>query len=221
MRLRSFLASALLLAGCGSRSPSPRPSIEWTVVPAADPGGPETVATIEGRVVGARPGQRIVLFARSGPWWVQPLAARPYTEIQADGRFKSTTHLGTEYAALLVEPGYAPPPTADGLPVLGGAVLAVATRKGKPSPPSPAIPKTLQFSGYEWEARSVPSARGGNTHVYEPGNVWTDSSGALHLRMARNADAWTCAEVGLKRSLGYGTYLFVVRDSAHLEPADA
>jgi hypothetical protein len=30
---------------------------------------------------------------------------------------------------------------------------------------------------------------------------------------------WTCAEVTLTRSLGYGTYSFVVRDTSTLEPA--
>jgi hypothetical protein len=32
---------------------------------------------------------------------------------------------------------------------------------------------------------------------------------------------WTCAEVSLTRSLGYGTYSFVVRDTSQLEPAAA
>ena len=30
---------------------------------------------------------------------------------------------------------------------------------------------------------------------------------------------WSCAEVSLNRSLGYGTYKFVVEDSAHLRPS--
>ena len=57
---------------------------------------------IAGRVKGARKGQRIVLFARSGMWWVQPLAADPFTKIQPDSRWRSTTHPGSAYAALLV-----------------------------------------------------------------------------------------------------------------------
>jgi hypothetical protein len=35
----------------------------------------------------------------------------------------------------------------------------------------------------------------------------------------QNAGEWTCAEVKLSRSLGYGTYLFGVRDVSQLEPA--
>jgi len=54
---------------------------------------------------------------------------------------------------------------------------------------------------------------------FDPANAWTDANGALHLRATKNQDGWSCAEVRLTRSLGYGTYLFVVRDISHLEPS--
>ena len=54
---------------------------------------------------------------------------------------------------------------------------------------------------------------------YDPANAWTDAGGALHLRIAGQPGNWTCAEVALTRSFGYGTYSFVVRDTSHLEPA--
>ena len=60
------------------------------------------MATIAGRVTGAAPGQRIVLYARTEGWWVQPTASDPYTAIAPDGTWKSSTHLGAEYPALLV-----------------------------------------------------------------------------------------------------------------------
>jgi len=41
----------------------------------------------------------------------------------------------------------------------------------------------------------------------------------MHLRIAKVSGKWTCAEVTLTRSLGYGTYSFMVRDTSHLEPA--
>ena len=50
-------------------------------------------------------------------------------------------------------------------------------------------------------------------------NAWTDEKGYLHLRMAQRDGRWTCAEVNLNQSLGYGTYRFVVQDSAHLSPS--
>ena len=114
----------------------------------------------------------------------------------------------------MVEPGFRPPATTNVLPTAGGAVSAVAVAKGASSPPS----VSLNFSGYEWRVRDAPSSRGG-FNIYDPANAWTDTSGALHLRIARASDKWTCAEVSLTRSLGYGTYSFVVRDISHLEPA--
>ena len=60
---------------------------------------------IEGRANGAKPGQQIVLYARSGIWWIQPFATQPFTKIQPDSTWRNSTHLGTEYAAILVEPG--------------------------------------------------------------------------------------------------------------------
>jgi len=145
---------------------------------------------------------------------VQPLVSQPFTKIQPSSKWSNATHLGTEYAALLVEPGFRPPATTNVLPTAGGAVSAVAVAKGASSPPS----VSLNFSGYEWRVRDAPSSRGG-FNIYDPANAWTDTSGALHLRIARASDKWTCAEVSLTRSLGYGTYSFVVRDISHLEPA--
>jgi hypothetical protein len=39
------------------------------------------------------------------------------------------------------------------------------------------------------------------------------------MRIAKQSGQWTCAEVTLIRSLGYGSYSFTVRDTSHLEPA--
>jgi hypothetical protein len=209
------LACAALI-GCPSRQTRQAVSIEFTKVPPADRGGPDTRDEVAGQVVGARPGQRIVLFAKSGGWWVQPELRDPYTAVEADSSFRNFTHLGTEYAAALVEPGYSPPPRADSLPVAGGPVVAVAVVAGR-TPTGP-VHKTLSFGGYDWIVRNAPSDRGGRNE-YDPANAWTDDEGALHLRIARAASDWTCAEVSLARRLGYGTYAFVVRDVSRLEPA--
>jgi hypothetical protein len=203
--------------GCRSQAVPAIPTVELSRVPEAAEGGPDRMAPIAGRVSGHRPGQRIVLYAKSGPWWVQPLADQPFTTIGSDARFESTTHLGTEYAALLVEPGYKPPFRSDALPGLGDGVVAVTTLKGVA--PADARPvRTLQFAGYEWRVRDAPSERGGWSNRYDPENAWLDERGALHLRIAADADGWTCAEVILTRSLGYGTYSFVVEDVSRLPP---
>lgn len=207
---------ALLSVSCAPKSDG-GPTIEFVRVPRADPGGPDTLEDISGRVVGARPGQQIVLYAKAGTWWVQPMADQPFTKIQADSNWHSSIHLGTEYAALLVEPGFKPPPKVDTLPREGGFVVTVKTVLG--TAPSFTSPTTLKFSGYDWEIRSMASERGGTRHDYDPANAWTDEKGLLHLRIAQRSDRWACAEVKLTRSLGYGSYSFVIRDSAALEPA--
>ncbi len=58
--------------GCHSQKSSARPSIEFTKIPPAAQGGRERVDTISGRVRNARPKLQIVIYAHSGPWWVQP-----------------------------------------------------------------------------------------------------------------------------------------------------
>ena len=121
-----------ILCGCGGRQLDSGPHIQFTRVPLADEGGPEKLDLIEGRVNGVGHAQQIVVFARSGAWYVQPFANDPFTQIQADSKWRTATHLGTEYAALLVEPGYQPPSSTSELPGVGGGVVAVTTTKGEP-----------------------------------------------------------------------------------------
>jgi signal transduction histidine kinase len=125
-----FFLCALL--GCATKATRSHPLIEFTRIPQAGEGGPTKLDVIEGRTFGALPGQRIVLFARWGPWWVQPLDTQPFTEIQSDGRWKNLTHFGTDYAALLVDPGFQPKKTMDALPSAGDGVVFVAVTRGRP-----------------------------------------------------------------------------------------
>lgn len=207
-----FLAG-LFLTGCQSREPS----IEFTKVPPVGEGGPDKFDVIAGRVRGARKGQHIVLYAKSGVWWVQPFANQPNTPIGTDSGWSNSTHLGHEYAALLVEPDYQPVAALEKLPPLGSGVVQLANVEGVPGPPE--AHKTIQFSGYEWDVRSTASEGRGGVYRYETDNAWTDGDGALHLRVVNKEGKWTCAEVNLRRSLGYGSYRFTVRDVSQLAPA--
>ena len=103
-------------------------------------------------------------------------------------------------------------------PAPGGAVVAVNVVKGT-GPVALAPTKPLLFSGYDWKVRTIAGDRGGLNNLYDGDNAWTDSHGALHLRIRKKAGRWSCAEVELTRSLGYGTYIVVVGDTSHLEPA--
>jgi signal transduction histidine kinase len=108
------------------------PAIEFTQVPMADRGGQETLSTISGRVIGGSGDQRIVIYARSGSWFVQPFTDQPFTRIAPNGSWSNTTHLGTEYAALLIEGDFQPPDRTNSLPGLGNGIVAVAIVPGTP-----------------------------------------------------------------------------------------
>lgn len=213
-----LLALCIALTSCQSRKSDTGPSIEFSKIPPAAQGGRERVDTIAGRVRNARSGQQIVIYAHSGPWWVQPWPDRPFIPIKADSTWSTETHLGFEYAALLVEPDYHPPPTLDVAPTPVGGVALVKIVKGTGTPQF-APTKPLKFSGYDWGVRMIASDKGGTNNLYDPDNAWTDASGALHLQIKKKSGRWSCAEIFSNRSLGYGTYAVTVRDVSHLEPA--
>jgi len=131
----TILLVLLLLVGCAAprtHVDQSSPTIEFTSVPAAGAGNPSHVSTIKGRVIGATPGQQIVLYAKGeSAWWVQPFANQPFTTIQPNAKWQNVTHPGTDYAALLVEPGFQPPLTTDRLPTQG--VVTTAVVHGKPA----------------------------------------------------------------------------------------
>ncbi|WP_051979096.1 hypothetical protein [Edaphobacter aggregans] len=213
-----LLASlTLAAAGCRSNSRGDKAVIEFTQIPPTSPGGPDRVAYVRGRVHGVLPGQRIVLYAHAGSWWVQPLTDQPFTPVEPDGSWQNSTHLGTEYAALLVGPEYHPATTLDSLPSPGGSVIAVATATSQPLPPLEA--RTVHFSGYDWEARRIAGDRNGSPNTYDPANAWTDQNGFLHLRVSGTPKQWLCSEVIQTRSFGYGTYQFTLQDVSPMEPA--
>jgi hypothetical protein len=218
LRYALLVVLCIALNNCKSRQANTEPSIEFTKIPPTAQGGRERVDTIAGSVRNARPGQQIVIYAHSGPWWVQPWPDRPLISINADSTWSTDTHLGFEYAALLVDRDYHPLPTMDLPPTQGGSVALVRIVKGIGTPQF-APTRPLKFSGYDWEVRTIASDKGGTNNLYDPDNAWTDASGALHLQIKKKTDRWSCAEIFLTRSLGYGTYLVTVRDTSHLEPA--
>ena len=128
----AILLGCLLLSSCRAWRGDGRPFIIFSQIPPEDPGGTPKSAIIAGRVSGARPDQQIVLFARSGAWFVQPFVDQPFTRIEPDSKWQNSTHLGTEYAALLVEADYQPPASTYELPGEGNGVVAVAIVKGVP-----------------------------------------------------------------------------------------
>jgi hypothetical protein len=215
-----LVLAGFLLGSCDRKPVNSGPKVLFDKVPSAALGGPDKLQTIQGRALGAGPGQQIVLYAKSeGLWWIQPLTDKPFTKIESSRGWENETHLGTEYAALLVEPGYSPPQTTESLPAIGFGVVAMEVVKGQGPAPIPPPVKTVHFSGYDWTVRTAGSYRGGSHNSFDPANAWTDESGALHLRVTKRGVDWICSEVKLTRSLGYGTYRFTVRDVSAMEPS--
>jgi hypothetical protein len=175
---------------------------------------------IDGRVTGARPGQRLVVYAKTdGRWGLCQQSGQPFTNIESDGRWKAAVHLGLQYATLLVDPTYDPPQQTESLPILGDGVVAQTVVNGVGPAPVLPSPKLLNFSGYDWTAAAGPVFHAGSRNFFDPGNVWTDEKGALHLRISGSPGKWSAAEVKLNRTLGYGTYRFQLRDVSQLEPS--
>ena len=208
------LASLIGCNACKRAQTSDTPAITFTRIPKADAAGSARHDIIEGRVQGGSAGQKIVLYAKREKWWVQPLVDQPMTALRPNFTWTNATHLGSDYAALLVRDGFRPETFLDSLPRPDENVLAVAVVPGSAKPPSPIV----DFSGYEWRLRDAPSSRGG-ANTYSPANIRVDEKGAMHLHIARTENDWSCAEVSMIRNLGFGTYEFVVRGLESLEPA--
>lgn len=83
--------------------------------------------------------------------------------VQPDSTWINSTHLGTEYAALLVEPGYAPPPYIAELPHEGNGIVAVTIVEGTPPfwrswwfrAALLALALGALFMAYRWHVRQV------------------------------------------------------------------
>ncbi len=109
---------------------APGPLIEITT-PAPDGAGPNSKGTMAGAVYGVAESERnayqVVVYAGTDRWYVQPTVTSPFTRLQGNSTWHLRTHLGHDYAALLVRKGFQPPAVTDALPPLGPQVVACCT----------------------------------------------------------------------------------------------
>lgn len=210
------LVTVVMLNGCNAPALAPEPAITITKIPPAGEPNSVSLLAINGKVSGAKPAEKIVLFAHAGVWWVQPTASRPFTDIAPDGGWKGATHPAAEYAALLVKSAYRIPAKLVALPAKGGDIVAIAKVAGAAMAPPV---RTIRFSGYDWEVCDFPNDRAGTLNVWAPENVRVDTDGFLHLRVSRDGSGWKSAAVRMLRGLGYGSYRFVVQNVSNLEPS--
>lgn len=115
-------------AGSPPPASSQAPVIRITQTPPFnEAGGPIRTATLTGTVGGidAVHDFRVVCYARTTSWFIQPATDAFMTQIADDHTFSCLTHLGTQYAALLVRPGFRnkAEPIAAELPGRGDDVL--------------------------------------------------------------------------------------------------
>lgn len=147
---------------------------------------------------------KVVLWAKTDKWYVQPLISDPYTVICGDGSWENWTHPWTQMVALLVDSSYNPGATRLYHPSNDPGVLAWDEQ------PIPAPDRIIDFSGYPWRVKQAEKVRvgpGPNYFSDSTANVWIDSEG-LHLKLDFRDNKWFCAEVVLNQSLGYGEYTF-------------
>jgi len=129
----AFLA---LLVACHSNTSSGagdiKPEIQITEVPPQG-AGPNRVERIAGTVSGVNTKEcKVIVFAQTDTWYVQPYIEASDTEIKNSKTWQTDTHLGSQYAALLVNNSYKPPRTTGRLPDVGGLILAIVVVDAKP-----------------------------------------------------------------------------------------
>lgn len=111
---------------------APVPEITITRIPRYQPeGGPDTRDTIAGTVRTPLPGDyKVVVYARADAWYIQPT---PFSmqPIEGDSTWKTWTHTGSSYAALVVRKTYKPMTRLDVLPQIDADVLARAVVEGR------------------------------------------------------------------------------------------
>jgi len=135
---------------------------------------------------------RVVLWALTNIWYVQPLIASPYTNICDDGSWQNWTHGWKTMVAVLVDSTYVPGAVRYTHPGFEQGVLAFAQYP----PVRPDLP--IQFSDYTWGVKQSADRfdPGPNYWSASVDNIWVDGDG-MHLHIYHDGTKWTCPEVYL------------------------
>ena len=93
------------------------PVVSITEVPSQG-GGPDSRGVIAGKIEGIQDpnAYRVVVYALTDHWYVQPTRDEPLTLINNDGTWATETHLGTSYAVILVDRSFVPQPQPSAIP---------------------------------------------------------------------------------------------------------
>lgn len=161
--------------------------------------------SVRGTTTGADPEtMRVVLYAKTDQWYVQPFRNAPFTAIMVDGTWSNSTHPWNRLLALLVDESYEHRNTSVRHPASAPGVLAWDEY------PEASGERTVRFSDRTWIVKTGDRAGPGPNYFSDAEeNVWVDGTG-LHLQIVERDGRWNTSEVFLPESLGYGTYQFTV-----------
>jgi hypothetical protein len=185
------------------------PSIAITVKPPYD-----TYQDLQGLVACAQPSDyKVAVYIYDSGWKNKPSLDAPLTNIQNNGTWVCdiTTELydsiSTGIAAFLVPNGYNPPllSRVNPLPVeLFENAVAYTIEDRAP------IFRQIQFSGYTWKVKYSETMDGPGPNYFSdrPDDVWVDTNGKLHLKVAYHDGKWYSTELITVASFGYGSYTF-------------
>jgi hypothetical protein len=145
---------------------------------------------------------RVVLWAKTDRWYVQPSIANPYTFVQSDGTWSNSTYPWDRMVALLVDLTYDPGSIRDYHPSMDPGVVCWDEYPHKSI-------KYFNWSNHRWRIKKGDLlGPGPNYFSDDTANVWIDQENRLHLKIDYRDNKWYCAEVVLDHSLGYGLYTF-------------
>jgi hypothetical protein len=94
-------------------------------------------------------------------------------------------------------------------------LVIAACKQGDPpvvDPPNNTTPQPkgdFAFSGYQFRYKNANFAVGPGPNLFSGTSdfAWVDSTGKLHLKIAKKNNKWTCSEVVSTKVFGYGTYI--------------
>lgn len=78
--------------------------------------------------------------------------------------------------------------------------------------------RKIRFSGYDWNVKRSDGKVGPGPNYFDGSaeSAIVDAKGRLHLKIKKSEKGWTCSEVVLSKSLGYGRYKFTLNTQPKL-----
>lgn len=155
-------------------------------------------------------------------WFTKPTFANPTVPISSDGTFTADVATGgidnraTIYCAALISADFQPPPASSSPRIpkdLNPLAIDIQERYGR----------VLDFAGLKWAVKEAPQpvGPGQNRFSDQPGDVFVDGAGRLHLTVNFHDGFWWATEVILLDGRqGFGTYSFQTAGS-RLDTLDA